>query len=112
MKGAGFDPAFIPGLTASAVSSDEREDAKPQDAEPEDAKAEEPEASEASGESSKHEGKKPSGKKPSGKKADVGLVKNDRSPAMFPILHPYGHVVLQAQRADVHTVIVNGRVVK
>jgi cytosine/adenosine deaminase-related metal-dependent hydrolase len=31
---------------------------------------------------------------------------------MLPILHPYGHIVLQAQRADVHTVIVNGRVVK
>jgi cytosine/adenosine deaminase-related metal-dependent hydrolase len=47
-----------------------------------------------------------------GKKADVVLVKNDRSPVMFPILHPYGHIALQAQRADVHTVIVNGRVVK
>ena len=47
-----------------------------------------------------------------GKKADLVLLKNDRSPAMFPILHPYGHVVLQAQRADVHTVVVNGRVVK
>ena len=31
---------------------------------------------------------------------------------MFPVLHPYGHVAFQAQRADVHTVIVNGRVVK
>jgi hypothetical protein len=31
---------------------------------------------------------------------------------MFPLLNPYGQVVLQAQRADVHTVIVNGRVVK
>jgi 5-methylthioadenosine/S-adenosylhomocysteine deaminase len=47
-----------------------------------------------------------------GKKADLVLIKNDRSPAMFPILHPYGHVVLQAQRADVDTVVVNGRVVK
>ena len=28
------------------------------------------------------------------------------------MLHPYGHVVFQAQRADVHTVVVNGRVVK
>jgi hypothetical protein len=28
------------------------------------------------------------------------------------VLHPYGHVAFQAQRADVHTVIVNGRVVK
>jgi 5-methylthioadenosine/S-adenosylhomocysteine deaminase len=47
-----------------------------------------------------------------GKKADVVLVKNDRSPVMFPLLHPYGHVAFQAQRADVHTVIVDGRVVK
>jgi cytosine/adenosine deaminase-related metal-dependent hydrolase len=47
-----------------------------------------------------------------GKKADVVLIKNDHSPVMFPILNPYGHVAFQAQRADVHTVIVNGRVVK
>jgi cytosine/adenosine deaminase-related metal-dependent hydrolase len=47
-----------------------------------------------------------------GKKADVVLIKNDRSPAMFPILNPYGHVAFQAQRGDVHTVMVNGRVVK
>jgi 5-methylthioadenosine/S-adenosylhomocysteine deaminase len=47
-----------------------------------------------------------------GKKADVVLIKNDHSPVMFPVLHPYGHVAFQAQRADVHTVIVNGRVVK
>jgi len=47
-----------------------------------------------------------------GKKADVVLIKNDASPAMFPLLHPYGHVVYQAQRGDVHTVVVNGRVVK
>jgi cytosine/adenosine deaminase-related metal-dependent hydrolase len=47
-----------------------------------------------------------------GKKADLVLVKNDDSPAMFPILNPYGHVVFQAQRGDVHTVVVNGRVVK
>ena len=31
---------------------------------------------------------------------------------MYPLLNPYGHVVFQAQRGDVHTVIVNGRVVK
>jgi cytosine/adenosine deaminase-related metal-dependent hydrolase len=30
-----------------------------------------------------------------GKKADVVLIKNDESPAMFPLLHPYGHVVFQ-----------------
>ncbi|MGH3356304.1 MAG: amidohydrolase family protein [Nocardioidaceae bacterium] len=47
-----------------------------------------------------------------GKKADVVLIKNDASPVMFPILNPYGHVAFQAQRADVHTVLVNGRVVK
>jgi len=47
-----------------------------------------------------------------GKKADIVLIKNDASPVMFPILNPYGHVVFQAQRGDVHTVVVNGRVVK
>jgi cytosine/adenosine deaminase-related metal-dependent hydrolase len=47
-----------------------------------------------------------------GKKADVVLIKNDASPVMFPMLNPYGHVAFQAQRGDVHTVIVNGRVVK
>jgi 5-methylthioadenosine/S-adenosylhomocysteine deaminase len=46
-----------------------------------------------------------------GKKADIVLVKSD-SPVGFPVLHPYGHVVFQAQRGDVHTVLVNGRVVK
>jgi 5-methylthioadenosine/S-adenosylhomocysteine deaminase len=47
-----------------------------------------------------------------GKKADVVLIKNERSPVMFPMLNPYGHVAFQAQRGDVHTVLVNGRVVK
>ncbi|MEU7905947.1 amidohydrolase family protein [Actinoplanes sp. NPDC049118] len=47
-----------------------------------------------------------------GKKADVVLLRNDDSPAMFPILHPYGHVAFQAQRGDVDTVLVNGRIVK
>jgi cytosine/adenosine deaminase-related metal-dependent hydrolase len=47
-----------------------------------------------------------------GKKADVVLLRNDASPVMFPLLNPYGHVVFQAQRGDVHTVVVNGRVVK
>lgn len=47
-----------------------------------------------------------------GKKADLVLIKNEQSPAMFPLLHPYGHVVFQAGRADVHTVMVDGRVVK
>jgi cytosine/adenosine deaminase-related metal-dependent hydrolase len=47
-----------------------------------------------------------------GKKADVVLIKNDHSPVMFPVLHPYGHVAFQAQRGDVDTVVVNGRIVK
>ncbi len=47
-----------------------------------------------------------------GKKADVVLIKNDASPVMIPMLNPYGHVAFQAQRGDVHTVVVNGRVVK
>jgi 5-methylthioadenosine/S-adenosylhomocysteine deaminase len=47
-----------------------------------------------------------------GRQADVVLLKNDASPAMSPILHPYGHVVYQAQRGDVHTVLVGGKVVK
>jgi cytosine/adenosine deaminase-related metal-dependent hydrolase len=47
-----------------------------------------------------------------GKKADVVLLKNDHSPVSFPVLNPYGHVAFQAQRGDVHTVLVDGRVVK
>ncbi|MDN3355137.1 amidohydrolase family protein [Actinomadura sp. DC4] len=47
-----------------------------------------------------------------GKKADLVLIKNEESPAMYPLLHPYGSVVYQAGRADVHTVLVNGRVAK
>jgi 5-methylthioadenosine/S-adenosylhomocysteine deaminase len=47
-----------------------------------------------------------------GKKADLVLVKNEQSPVMFPLLHPYGHIVFQAGRADVHTVMVDGHVVK
>ncbi len=47
-----------------------------------------------------------------GMKADVVLLKNDRSPVSFPLLNPYGHVAFQAQRGDVHTVLVDGRVVK
>ncbi|MGK5684989.1 amidohydrolase family protein [Actinoplanes sp. URMC 104] len=47
-----------------------------------------------------------------GRQADVVLLKNDASPAMFPLLNPYGHVAFQAQRGDVHTVVVGGRVVK
>ena len=47
-----------------------------------------------------------------GAKADVVLIKNDSSPVSFPLLNPYGHVAFQAQRGDVHTVLVDGRVVK
>jgi len=47
-----------------------------------------------------------------GMKADVVLIKNDASPVSFPLVNPYGHVAFQAQRGDVHTVLVNGRVVK
>ena len=47
-----------------------------------------------------------------GKKADLLLIKNDNSPVGFPVLHPYGHVVYQSQRGDVHTVVVNGKIVK
>jgi len=47
-----------------------------------------------------------------GKKADLVLIKNDQSPVMFPLLNPYGHVVFQAGRADVHTVMIDGNVVK
>jgi hypothetical protein len=47
-----------------------------------------------------------------GAKADVVLLKNDRSPVSFPLVNPYGHVAFQAQRGDVHTVLVNGKVVK
>ncbi|MEV6980600.1 amidohydrolase family protein [Sphaerisporangium sp. NPDC051017] len=47
-----------------------------------------------------------------GKKADIVLIKNEHSPVSFPLLNPFGHVAFQAQRGDVHTVLVNGRVVK
>ena len=47
-----------------------------------------------------------------GKKADLILIKNDDSPVSFPLLNPYGHVAFQAQRADVDTVIIDGRIVK
>ncbi len=47
-----------------------------------------------------------------GKRADLVLLKNDYSPVMFPIVNPYGHVVMQAQRNEVHTVLVDGNVVK
>ena len=47
-----------------------------------------------------------------GKYADVVLIKNDNSPVMYPLVNPYGHVVMQVNRGDVHTVLVNGQIVK
>lgn len=47
-----------------------------------------------------------------GKRADVVLIKNDNSPVMYPLVNPYGHVVMQVNRGDVHTVLVDGQVVK
>ncbi|MCE3550462.1 amidohydrolase family protein [Pseudonocardia sp. RS11V-5] len=47
-----------------------------------------------------------------GKAADVVLIRNEHSPVMFPLLNPYGHVAFQAQRGDVDTVLVGGRIVK
>ncbi len=47
-----------------------------------------------------------------GKRADVVLIKNDESPVMFPIVNAYGHVAMQAQRGDVHTVVIDGNIVK
>jgi len=47
-----------------------------------------------------------------GKLADIVLLKNDHSPSMFPILNPYGHIAMQADRGDVHTVLVGGEVKK
>lgn len=47
-----------------------------------------------------------------GQEADLALIKNEHSPVSFPLLNPHGHVAFQAQRGDVHTVLVDGRVVK
>jgi 5-methylthioadenosine/S-adenosylhomocysteine deaminase len=47
-----------------------------------------------------------------GKRADVVLIKNDNSPVMYPLVNPYGHVVMQVNRGDVHTVLVDGQIVK
>jgi cytosine/adenosine deaminase-related metal-dependent hydrolase len=47
-----------------------------------------------------------------GKRADIVLIKNDESPVMFPIINPYGHVAMQAQRGDVHTVVIDGNILK
>ena len=47
-----------------------------------------------------------------GKLADVVLLKNDDSPTWAPLINPWGQIVYQAQRGDVHTVLVGGEVVK
>jgi cytosine/adenosine deaminase-related metal-dependent hydrolase len=47
-----------------------------------------------------------------GKRADIVLIKNDRSPSMFPIVNPNGHIALQAGRGDVHSVMVDGKLAK
>ncbi len=47
-----------------------------------------------------------------GKKADIVLLKNEHSPVMFPLLNPYGHVVMQCQRSEVDTVVIDGNLVK
>jgi hypothetical protein len=31
---------------------------------------------------------------------------------MFPIINPYGHIVMQAQRGDVDTVVIDGNILK
>lgn len=47
-----------------------------------------------------------------GKLGDVVLLKNEDSPTWAPLINPYGQIVYQAQRGDVHTVLVGGDVVK
>src|SRR6202021_1231910 len=47
-----------------------------------------------------------------GKKTGTRLIRPTPPPARSPVLLPYGHVVFQGGRGDVHTVVVNGRVVK
>ena len=47
-----------------------------------------------------------------GKLADVVLLKNEDSPTWAPLINPWGQIVYQAQRGDVHTVLVGGEVVK
>lgn len=47
-----------------------------------------------------------------GKLADVVVLKNEDSPTWAPLINPFGQIVYQAQRGDVHTVLVGGEVVK
>lgn len=46
-----------------------------------------------------------------GKRADLVMLRTD-TPSMTPVNNPVGHIVFQAGRGDVDTVLVNGRVVK
>ncbi|QNP74250.1 amidohydrolase family protein [Streptomyces roseirectus] len=46
-----------------------------------------------------------------GKRADLVLLRTDTA-AMTPVHNPAGHLVFQAGRGDVDTVLVNGRVLK
>ena len=47
-----------------------------------------------------------------GKLGDVVLLKNEDSPHWAPLINPWGQIVYQAQRGDVHTVLVGGEAVK
>lgn len=47
-----------------------------------------------------------------GKLGDVVLLKNDASATWAPLINPWGQIVYQAQRGDVHTVLVGGEIVK
>ncbi len=47
-----------------------------------------------------------------GKLGDVVLLKNEDSPTWAPLINPWGQIVYQAQRGDVHTVLVGGEAVK
>ena len=47
-----------------------------------------------------------------GKLGDVVLLKNEDSPTWAPLINPWGQIVYQAQRGDVHTVLVGGEIVK
>jgi cytosine/adenosine deaminase-related metal-dependent hydrolase len=47
-----------------------------------------------------------------GKLGDVVLLKNEDSPTWSPLINPWGQVVYQAHRGDVHTVLVGGDVAK
>ena len=47
-----------------------------------------------------------------GKLGDVVLLKNENSATWAPLINPWGQIVYQAQRGDVHTVLVGGEIVK